>query len=224
MTGLAVRPLDLSDVKAAGGLLAASHGEYPAFRALAPDPAGRRRMLLPFQTGAVRDVVQNGYAYGAFTDGDLVGVALWQPPGRFASTARKLRMVPALLSSATAAPRAFRRLARSGTALEGEFPKDPVWNLEALGVHPGVQRRGVGAALLTAGLVLVDTDRVACYLHTSDHANVQYYRRHGFELTQPGFPAGSGGPTYYGMTRPPAYLASGTTARPRPGNSERLGE
>jgi ribosomal protein S18 acetylase RimI-like enzyme len=206
MTGLAVRPLGLGHVKPAGTLLAASHGDYPAFRALAPDPAVRRRMLLPFQTGAVRDVVRNGHAYGVFTDGELVGVSLWQPPGRFPlSRTRKLRMAPALLRSATAAPRAFRRLARSGAALEREFPNEPVWYLEALGVDPGVQRRGVGAALLTAKLVLVDTDRVACYLHTSDHANVEYYRRHGFELTQPGFPAGPGGPTYYGMTRPPAH-------------------
>jgi ribosomal protein S18 acetylase RimI-like enzyme len=204
--GLAVRPLGLGDVKAAGALLAASHGEYPAFRALAPDPAVRRRMLLPFQTAAVRDVVMNGHAYGAFTEGELVGVALWQPPGRFPlSTMRKLRMAPALLCSATAAPRAFPGFARSGAALEREFPKEPVWYLEALGVHPGVQRRGAGAALLTGGLGLVDTDRVACYLHTSDHANVEYYRRHGFELTQLGFTAGAGGPTYYGMTRPPAH-------------------
>jgi hypothetical protein len=38
MTRLAVRPLGPGDVKSAGALLTASHGEYPAFRALAPDP------------------------------------------------------------------------------------------------------------------------------------------------------------------------------------------
>ncbi len=206
MTEPAVRPLRLDDVKAAGALLAASHGEYPAFRTLVPDPVVRRRMLLPFHTAAVRDAVQNGHAHGAFMDGELVGVALWQPPGRFPlSKTRKLRMAPALLRSAAAAPGAFPRFARSGAALEREFPAESVWYLQALGVHPDVQRRGSGAALLAAGLVRVDADRIACYLHTSDYANVEYYRRQGFELTQPGFPAGSGGPTYYGMTRLPAY-------------------
>jgi hypothetical protein len=134
MTGLAVRPLGLGDVEPAGALLAASHGEYPAFGALAPDPAVRRRMLLPFQTGAVRDVVRNGHVYGAFTDGELVGVSLWQPPGRFPpSRTRKLRMAPALLRAATAAPRAFRRLARSGAALEARSRTSPcgIWRRSA---------------------------------------------------------------------------------------------
>ena len=58
--------------------------------------------------------------------------------------------------------------------------------------------------MLAAGLAVVDADNLACHLHTSDPANVEYYLRWGFELTQPAFPAGAGGPTYYGMTRPAA--------------------
>jgi hypothetical protein len=56
--------------------------------------------------------------------------------------------------------------------------------------------------LLATGLAMVDSDQLACHLHTSDPANVEYFRRWGFELTQPAFPAGPGGPTYYGMTWP----------------------
>ena len=90
-------------------------------------------------------------------------------------------------------PRAFPRFARSGAALERAFPDEPVWYLQALGVHPDAQRRGVGAALLSAGLAVIDADHVPCHLHTSDPANVEYYRRWGFQLTQPAFPAGTGG-------------------------------
>ena len=97
---------------------------------------------------------------------------------------------------------AFVRFARSAPALERAFPAQPVWYLQALGVHPDAQRRGTGAALLAAGLALVDADHAVCHLHTSDPANLNYYRRYGFELVGPGFPAGVGGPTYYGMTRP----------------------
>ena len=50
--------------------------------------------------------------------------------------------------------------------------------------------------------------RTPCHLHTSDPANVTYYQRWGFQLTQPGFAAETDGPTYYGMTRP-ARSASG---------------
>ena len=205
MTTVHVRVLKAGDTTAAGALLAASHSNYPAFRTLFPDPQVRSRVLLAFQTAAVRDATADGSAVGAFLTDQLAGVALWQPPGRFPLNAiRKARMTPALARVAIAAPRAFPRFARSGAALEKMFPAEPVWYLEALGVHPNAQRRGVGAALLAAGLAIVDGDQLTCHLHTSDHANVEYYRRWGFELTQPAFSAGRDGPTYYGMSRPPS--------------------
>jgi GNAT superfamily N-acetyltransferase len=202
MTPPRIRPLTARDASAGGAVLAASHGEYPAFRALFPDPHVRSRVLRPFQTAAVRDAARYGIAAGAYLGDRLVGVALWQPPGRFPlGPLRKARMVPALLRVAIAAPRAFPQFARSGATLEKAFPDEPVWYLQALGVHPDAQRRGVGAALLSAGLAVVDADHAACHLHTSDAANLEYYRRWGFQLTQPAFTAGGGGPTYYGMTR-----------------------
>jgi ribosomal protein S18 acetylase RimI-like enzyme len=203
VTGLRIDPLGAADAAAAGRLLAASHRDYPAFRVEFPDPGVRNRVLIPFQTAAARDAAVHGSLVGAFLDDHLAGVALWQPPGRFPLTPlRKARMTPALLRAAIAAPRAFRQFARSGAALEQAFPDEPVWYLQALGVHPDAQRRGVGAALLSAGLAVVDADHAACHLHTSDPVNVGYYQRWGFKLTQPAFAAGAGGPTYYGMTRP----------------------
>jgi ribosomal protein S18 acetylase RimI-like enzyme len=203
VTSLRIEPLRAADAASAGRLLAASHRDYPAFRVEFPDPRVRNRVLVPFQTAAARDAVVHGSAVGAFLDGHLAGVALWQPPGRFPlSPLRKARMTPALLRAAVAAPRAFPQFARSGAALERSFPDEPVWYLQALGVHPDAQRRGVGAALLTAGLAVIDADHATCHLHTSDPANLEYYQRWGFQLAQPAFPAGAGGPTYYGMTRP----------------------
>ena len=67
-------------------------------------------------------------------------------------------------------PRAFQ-FARSGAALEQAFPDEPVWYLQALGVHPDAQRRGVGAALLSAGQApsMRTTPPAIC---TSDPVNV----------------------------------------------------
>jgi ribosomal protein S18 acetylase RimI-like enzyme len=203
MAGPRVEPLGADDASAAGAVLAASHHDYPAFRLQIPDPQVRNRFLLPFLTAAARDVAICGGLFGAYLDDHLTGVALWQPPGRFPlSRLRKARMTPALLRAAIAAPRAFPRFARSGAALERAFPDEPVWYLETLGIHPDAQRRGIGAALLVAGLAVVDSNHVACHLHTSDEANIGYYKRWGFDLTQPGFSAYPDGPTYYGMTRP----------------------
>ena len=205
MTEPRVRPLRSVDVRNGGQVLAASHGDYPAFRVEFPDPSVRRRFLLPFQTAAVRDSVRHSHALGAFLDDRLAGVALWQPPGTFPlSAVRKARMTPWLIRSAVVARGAFPRFARSGAALERAMPQGPVWYLLVLGVQPDAHRRGVGSALMAAGLALVDADGVPCHLHTSDPANVDYYQRWGFELTQPAFSAGTGGPTYHGMTRPAA--------------------
>ena len=187
-------------------MLAASHGDYPAFRVEFPDPIVRRRFLLPFQTAAVRDAVSHSHALGAFLGVHLAGVSLWEPPGSFPLSAmRKARMTPGLIRAALVARGAFPRFARSGAALERAMPPGPVWYLLVLGVHPDAHRRGVGSALLAAGLALVDADGLPCHLHTSDPANLDYYQRWGFELTQPAFHAGTGGPTYYGMTRPAAH-------------------
>jgi ribosomal protein S18 acetylase RimI-like enzyme len=202
VTGPRIDLLRAADAAAAGRVLAASHRDYPAFRVEFPNPRVRNRVLIPFQTAAARDAAVHGSAVGAFLDGHLAGVALWQPPGRFPlSPLRKARMTPALLRAAIAAPRAYPQFKRSGSVLESAFPAEPVWYLQALGVHPDAQRRGVGAALLSAGLTVVDADHAACHLHTSDAANLEYYRRWGFRLTQPAFSAKGGGPTYYGMTR-----------------------
>ena len=210
MSMLRIRALGTADARSAGAVLVASHADYPAFRMEFPAADVRRRVLLPFQTAAVRDAARYGCADGSFVADQLAGVALWQPPGRFPlSPRRKIRMTPALVRAAAAAPSAFPRFARSGAALERAIPTEPVWYLQALGVHPGAQRRGVGAALLAEGLARVDADKLACHLHTSDPANLEYYRRWGFRLTQPAFTAGPGGPTYYGMTRPAAHSRDG---------------
>jgi len=217
MTGLTIHSLTTADAPAVGALLAASHRDYPAFRLEFPDPNIRVRVLLPFQTAAARDVARHGKAVGAFLNDQLAGVALWQPPGQFPlSVLRKARMTPALLRVAVADPRAFPRFAGSGAALERTIPAAPVWYLQALGVHPNAQRRGIGAALLADGLATVDAANLRCYLHTSNPANIDYYQRWGFELTHPGFPASRGGPTYYGMTRPLLAISSPATAAGSP--------
>ena len=112
MTEVIIRSLTMADVAAAGAVLAASHAEYPAFRVDFPNPNVRRRVLLTFQTAAVRDVIRYGKAIGAYLDDRLAGVALRQPPGQFPSALRQARMAPALLRVAAVAPRAFPGLPR----------------------------------------------------------------------------------------------------------------
>jgi ribosomal protein S18 acetylase RimI-like enzyme len=202
--------LQLSRASEAGALLAASHADYPSFQHLFPDGDVRRRVLRSFMTAAARDAAIHAHAMIARDDDGILGVALWMPPGTFPMSARrKARMTPALLRAALVARGAFPAFTRVGIILERAHPGGPSWYLQALGVHPRAQRRGVGRQLVSPALALADEAGLACHLHTSDPANIAYYQRFGFEVSQPAIQVFANGPHYIGMTRPPAGVPNG---------------
>lgn len=202
---VAVERLRPAKASEAAVVVTASHANYPAFRQLFPDPAARRRALHVFMAASITDAGRHGHALVARDQHGMLGVALWMPPGTFPpSGMRIIRMTPGLLRVALAAPRAFRTHMRVGSALMNAHPTEPSWYLQAMGVHPRAQRRGVGRQLMRPGLTLADEANLPCYLQTSDSANIDYYRRYGFEVSQPAIETLPDGPTYIGMTRPPA--------------------
>jgi ribosomal protein S18 acetylase RimI-like enzyme len=199
---LHVETVGPASAAAAAGVLCRSHAEYPAFRHLFPDPVRRQRVLRPFLTGTARDVARHGRLDVARIDGRIAGAALWMPPGAWpASPGRKVRMTPALTVALLAAGRRARPWLRTGAALEADT--DDGWYLIALGIAPPAQRRGAGRRLLTPVLTRADADGAAAGLHTSDPANVAFYRRAGFQVTRQLGELFPGGPAYLSMHRPP---------------------
>lgn len=187
------------DVGEAAEVLVASHADYPAFRAVFPDPARRERALRPFFRGTIADAVRAGVVEGERVDGRLAGVAVWLPPGAAAlDTRRKLAMFPALLRVMAAAPRSFGRFARFGANVEKAHPDDAHWYLVVLGVRPEHHGRGIGRALLESGLRRADGD---VYLETSDPANVAFYERFGFTVVDPALHLVPDGPPHVAMRR-----------------------
>jgi GNAT superfamily N-acetyltransferase len=131
------------------------------------------------------------------------GVAVWLPPGAYPlSTSRKLRGMPALLSTLAAAPRALPAFTRLGTGLERAFPTGPHWYLEVLGVAPAWQGQGVGTRLLAPLLERADRERLPCYLETATRPNVAFYERLGFRVERE-LALLPGGPPQWTMIRPP---------------------
>lgn len=203
VTAVRVAVLPPASAAEAGDLLAASHGDYPSFTALFPDHRRRRRILQTFMKATARDAAEHGFALSAGKAGEMAGVALWMPPGTFPLSARrKLRMLPTMLRIGVAAPAAFPRFARVGARLERSVPAEPFWYLQALGVHPSAQRAGVGHQLMVEGLGRVNEAKVRCWLHTSDPANVAYYKRYGFEIAHSMGLSEENGPRYIAMIRP----------------------
>lgn len=202
-----VERLDSARAAAAGRVLTASHSNYPGFAFMFPEPEARARALRPFMVATAYDAALHGHPLAAVDDDGVLGVALWMAPGGFPlTTSRKARMAPALLRVGWAAPRGFGRFIKVGASLERAFPSQPCWYLEAMGVHPRSQRRGVGTQLIEPVLQRADEDRMPCYLQTSDPANVAYYERFGFTVTQSAIVTDPGGHPYIGMLHrsPPA--------------------
>jgi len=196
-----VRPLRRRERGRAVQVLVDALLDGPDWVRALPDPAERRSVLRHLLAVAVADA--GGHARAAEADGRVVGVAVWQPPGRYPmSRVRQLRAAPRLVPVMARMRSRFAVVRRMGEGVDAVFPTDPVQYLQVLGVAPGQQRRGVGAALLAAGLATADARGADVYLETSSEANVGYYRRHGFDLVEPGRPLYDGGAVMWQMRRP----------------------
>jgi len=60
----------------------------------------------------------------------------------------------------------------------------PHWQLMVLGVDPDHHGRGLGSALVAAGIERANSDRSAIYVDTSAEINVGFYERFGFEVIE----------------------------------------
>ena len=61
-------------------------------------------------------------------------------------------------------------------------PQERHWHLGPIGVHPELQGRGVGKALLGSFLKTVDEQRSPAYLETDVDRNVVLYEKFGFKV------------------------------------------
>jgi GNAT superfamily N-acetyltransferase len=183
--------------------LVASHANYPAFRHIFPDSGSRTRALRPFFAATLRDAIPFGSVYAA-TDADIVAaVAVWLPPGAFPwSGARQARAAPALIRTLIAAPGSFPAFMRLGSNAARAHPVEPHRYLVVLGVHPDHQGQGHGSRLVAAGLRDADRAGTACYLETSDPANVAFYQRFGFTVVNDTLQLVPDGPPHIAMWRP----------------------
>ena len=212
---LEVSPLQRAELALAARLLAAALQDDPGWAHVVPDPDRRHVALTTVTRVALRDALPFGAVLAAREGDRLAGVAVWLPPGRYPmSVRRKLRTAPAMAALALRTPRDIAALARFGAGVDAAFPAEPVWYLQVLGVHPGMQRRGIGHRLLRPVLAEADRTTTTCYLETAKPRNVAYYQRSGFRVTAPPTPLHPGGPPMTRMNRPPAAAARCTGCHP----------
>ena len=128
---------------------------------------------------------------------DASAVTLWHPPG-----ATHDDDPPGLIDRLRGLwifGSALSRGRSLGEAIGSHFPEQPFWYLQIAGCARAAQGRGLGAAVVRAGL-----DRatgVPTYLETANEVNLGFYRLFGFEVIDRW--QVPDGPVFWSMLRPP---------------------
>lgn len=111
--------------------------------------------------------------------GDADGAAVWIPPGRSETWERHPWSQARIL--ALGDDGGHRYEAFWDWVAEHE-PTEPAWQLDSIAVQPELQGRGIGRAMIEAGLARARADGTSAFLSTGTAANVTIYRRCGFRV------------------------------------------
>jgi len=193
-----VAPMRRGDLGLTADVLAASHVHDPAMAWIYQDPLRRERALRALFRLAINDVARAGRIDVARDHGRVVGAAAWLPPGAFpVPWRRQLDSAPAFARLIGIAPASLPRLMRFLAACTNNFPAQPRWQLNVVGVAPESQGRGTGRALLTSMIAQVGDDM---HLETWNPANLAFYRCFGFQPEATDHPLGPAGPQRWTLT------------------------
>jgi GNAT superfamily N-acetyltransferase len=199
---LTLRPATSADVKKLAAVLARAFYEDPPLVWMLPDPATRLgRITRMFRAIIGIESLRFGGIDVACGGEDIVGGAIWMPPGH---------PKPGIWAAARTTPVHTRALAsglgkasRFGRALSDAHPKEPHWYLKLIGVDPAWQGRGAASLLLRSRLKRCDEEGQPAYLEASKPEGVLIYEHFGFQR-QCKLDMGEGAPVQMTMWRPPA--------------------
>lgn len=178
-----------------------------------PEPARRVERLERFFTAGLGRMIRKRMRE-VYTTDDVVGAAAWAWPGACKLPIRQMIPgVPAVVRSVGVG--GMRRSARAYAFLQARHPAEPHWFLESLATDPAAQGRGVASSLMRPILEKCDRDGLTAYLETQNPANVSFYERRGFAVTNETTIPG-GGPHMWLMQRRPTHGPKSTRAAWRP--------
>ena len=119
--------------------------------------------------------------WGAVVAGHVIASAAAAPPG-----ACFVDQLPAAVARSVGgpegAPGSPDRLTRVLAELHHHHCPERHWHVGPVGVEPGLQGRGVGAAVMRLLGDALDAEGEVAFLETETPANVVFYRRLGFEV------------------------------------------
>ena len=198
-------PLHPADIDSAARVLAAALADDPGFVHLFPHRHRRERELRAVYRMTLADAVRHGHAFVTRLNGAVTGAIAIYPPGAYPMTARRWFAQGLRIARIAAHTREHSLgLIRFGDVTASGVQTD-CWYVEALGVHPSLQRAGRGKRLMAEVFTLIDGRSAPSYLETTKPDNVAYYRALGYDAVRPPVTLGSSaeGPWVFPMRRSP---------------------
>jgi ribosomal protein S18 acetylase RimI-like enzyme len=176
----ALRRATPADVPALRGVLARAFDQDPLIRCLVRQDERRGlRMEWLFEV-MLRQL--SSRLSETYTTHERAGAAVWKREMTL-PLGDQLRLVPAFARIAGwARLPALLQMLHYMESLHARLLPKPHWMLLLLGVEPAQQRQGLGGLLLGPMLARCDRDQSPAYLETSRVENLEFYRRHGFEV------------------------------------------
>lgn len=190
-----IRAAQDGEMEAVSKILASAFSHDPVFTWLSGYPEVYADM---FRLEAESLYKRHGRIY---INGDQSGAAMWLPPGISSQPRFHWRLLPLAVKLLN------RRMLRTATRADllGKMMAEwhlaePHFYLRSIGARLDAQGRGIGSALLKAGLAEVDAQGMQAYLESSNAKNNPLYQRFGFEIIGEDTLFG-GGPTIWFMRR-----------------------
>lgn len=118
-----------------------------------------------------------------YTDADRMGVAIWKPPGARSTMGDRILQGWTMLGTIRLSRRTLAKI-RLFVDIEKARPKEAHYYLNLLAVHPELQGKGLGSALMQPILDICDQEGIPAYLETGTETNVAFYTRKGFVVRQ----------------------------------------
>lgn len=180
--------------RAVATLAAAFHND-PAMVFMLPDPDSRARRLTKLIAWMTDQHLRLGLVLGT---PDVTAVTLWREPGMVHY--HEPLWHPGALRFIPIFGRHLPRALRTEEGISSHVPKGEDWMyLKMAGVHPDHQGKGLGGAVIRAGLARAAERGVPSVLETATPSNVGLYQRLGYSVLSEWDVAG-GGPHFWTMT------------------------
>jgi ribosomal protein S18 acetylase RimI-like enzyme len=180
MGGIGIRRMSPNGVGAACKVLGLAFADNPNTLVVARGDRVRAQRMT--ESGARFAKLGRRYSHVLVAEdkGSVVGVLnAIQWPNCQLRLSEKLKIGPSMIRvTGLGLPRAFKMM----NVWARHDPGERHWHVGPIGVHPELQGRGVGKALLAAFLDMADEQGLPAYLETDVDRNVALYEKFGFKV------------------------------------------